>query len=294
MPVLPPYIPVGIETCRVDFDALDFRRELVQHGKRIWWEPVTDCPCRQIRTLGGRAQETKEPRITCEGCGGSGDLYDTGQQIVGKFHGLGEQQKRYNEYGPMAAGYGWLSLLPEHLPAIDDRFTLLDGWHVVREAFKHEETIEQPRYPIIRRTFYIGNGQGFKTPKEVTYGVTFCRVTDTGGVLLPNNRVEGVDFVITSDGKIDWTLGEGLGTAPEVGAYYTLRYFARPVYIVQDHVYVTRDLWNRTGGTLGDGTASPLKYAQMPVEVFCMAEHLGLKRPPIVAIDPQATYMMPG
>ena len=278
---LPPYILPDLEICRVDFDLADFQRSLLQHGRRIWWEGAQECPCRRILTVVGVTQQTGEPLSDCTACQGAGILMDSGQQTIGMFTGIRESQKRYNEFGPNAAGYGYISLLPENLPNINDRFTLIDGWRIHSEIKRRGSgSTDSLRYPITPRTFRIGAGTNYAIPKTITVGVLH-------GAIAPTTLVEGTHFVVNASGQIDWTLGDGLDLSPAEGSTYSVRYICRPVFVCVDHVFVSRDLHNRT-------SEDELALGQHPVNITVMAEHLAIRSPPVAAINPTATWEMPG
>lgn len=278
---LPPWVPSGLEINRADFDVEDFRRALLQEGRRLWWEGANDCPCRQQRTMGGKTEVVEEPRTDCPGCKGSGIVYGSGQQTIGMLQGVREEQRRYNQFGPNATGYANLTLLPENLPAFNDRFTLIDGARVFSEIRQHLETVERLRYPVITRTVMTGTGPKLNTRTAVSINVLHARGTDATGVLQPTVYTRGTHFEVVN-GSIDWTIGEDEDIAPPVGSHVSFRYLCRPVFIVLDHAYVTRDLFNRNVGEL--------ELGQHPVNVLVMMEHLGIRNPPVANFNPSATF----
>jgi len=50
-----------------------------------------------------------------------------------------------------------------------------------------------------------------------------------------------VDFTVDPQGRVDWTLGIGLGTAPVEGARYSMSYYAHLAYVVVSHPHDFRD-----------------------------------------------------
>lgn len=288
MITLPPLVLPGTDAERTDFDLQDFRHALTAKSVRLWWEGATTCPCARIITVRGATQATGEPRVNCLACGGSGIAYDAGQQTFGMLLGTHDQQRRWNQEGPLAIGYAHLTLLPENLPATDDRFTLFDGWRVQTETRERQSLEpERLRYPIQRRVITTGGGLRQETPVKKTVGVLDCRYTDTSGVVQSTVLVEGTHFVVTAGGLIDFALGDDLNVSPAVGARYAVRYFCRPVFVVIDHVYVRRDLYNRTD--LGE-----LHLGEHPVAALVMAEHLGTRNPPTLTFNPTPTSVMRG
>ncbi len=82
-----------------------------------------------------------------------------------------------------------------------------------------------------------------------------------------NELVVGVDFAVTSDGKVDWALGIAAGTAPTEGEYYSMTYFAHPRYIVANHPHVIRDTRTKK--------KSPTEsLTHLPVKADCLLEFL--------------------
>ena len=80
--------------------------------------------------------------------------------------------------------------------------------------------------------------------------------------------VENTDFVVTSDGKIDWTLGVGLGTAPTAGERYSLSYFINPVYVIKSLPYTQRNTYST------DKSATEFRQ-ELPVLADALLEGLG-------------------
>jgi len=288
MITLPPLLLPGTDAERVDFDLPDVRHALTAKSVRLWWEGATTCPCSRIITNKGVTQSTGEPQGNCLVCGSSTIAYDAGQQTIGMLLGTNDQQRRFLEPGPQATGYAYLTTFPENLPKADDRFTLFDGWRIHSERRQRLAlTPERMRYPIQRRAITTGGGLNLQTPVVKTVGVLHCRYTDTTGTVQPTTLVEGTHLTVTADGEVDFTLGDDLGVSPPVGGFYSLRYFCRPVFVVIDHVYIRRDLFNRTD--LGS-----LHLGEHPIASLVMAEHLGTRNAPIVTWNPQPTWAMKG
>lgn len=285
MVVLPPWVPENLELERVDFEVLEFREAILQHGRRLWWEGSNYCPCRVRLTAAGLTGSTGENRSDCPGCRGSGIVFDAGQQVVGLVQGVREEARRYNEFGVNATGYVNLTLLPENLPATNDRLTLIDAVRVHTEVKPREGTVETLRFPIVPRTVRVGTVGNLKLVRSVTLDVLHVRATDATGTLTNTVYVKGTHFTVV-DGNVDWSLAVTAGTAPPIGSNVSYRYLTRPSFIVMDHGYVTRDLFNRN---IGD-----LELGQHPVHVLAMLEHLGNRLPPVANFTPVPTFKMPG
>ena len=80
--------------------------------------------------------------------------------------------------------------------------------------------------------------------------------------------VEGVDFSITEVGDIDWTLGMSESTAPSPGTFYSIQYYAHPVYVVRSMPYNFRDITIKT-------KVKSKKHQELPTKVLCWLEFLG-------------------
>ncbi len=281
--IIPPYIPEGYEQEVVDLDSGEMRSVLIGKSVRLWWEHGVPCPCRSTRTLNGRKGVTGEPQENCAYCGGAGTMYVNGQQIVGMRTSTSESQRLHTEYGPYAKGTMWLTLLPEHVADHLDRYTLLDGVRTHGELRKRKGTVEKLRYPVIKRTFVCGTPEDRGVQQELTVGVQFCMASDSDGVVTGVELIEDTDFVVDDDGKLDWTLGDDAGTAPAVGEYYTVRYYARPRFVLDDHVYLSRDLYQHADGVVC--------LTPNPVRALLALDFLG-GVPPVSEDNPQPTSDM--
>jgi hypothetical protein len=267
--IIPPYIPEGYQIGVVDFDVGAQRQAVVGKSVRLWWEQAVQCPCRAIRDLHGRATDTGEPQENCLACGGAGVIYTNAQQIVAMLTSTTESSELYSEFGPYAKGTTFITLLPENIGDTLDRYTLLDGVRVHGEIRRRTASVtEGMRYPIIQRTFVSGTAGSTGTPQSRTIGVQYCRAAGLDGTVAAAELLEGVDFAIDALGNIDWTLGDLLGTAPAAGATYTIRYYARPRFVLDDHVFLRRDLY-------GHDDNGALCLTPMPVRALALLDFLG-------------------
>ncbi len=284
MTTLTAWIPPGVDQDRVDFDALEFRRAAITKGQALTWEMKTDCPCRNVRTFLGGNADSGEPNPTCTACRGSGAIYDAGQPVIAMMTRTAEQLKKYNLWGPSASGTTFLTLLPEQVPGYLDRYTLQSGIRVHDEVKTHATTVESLRYPITLRTMVVGNEYDPTVAENLVLGVLYCRVAGADGVIKAGVRVENVDFVVNTAGQIDWTLGEGLDTAPVVGERYGIRYYARPVFVVEDHEYVRRDLY------MQDPLSGLIVHSAHVVEVMARLDFLGGINPPVAGVPTDSAF----
>jgi hypothetical protein len=260
-----------LDRARVDFSLRDFRRALLQHGVPLRWEFAVVCPCKRIQSRGIVVVQSTEARTDCPECRGVGVIYDCAQNTIGIVHDTREKAVLSTYHGQYSEGDVLITMLPEHLPDRWDRLTMKSGVRVYNESRRRTDArYERLRYPIVRRKFPIGNEDG--TPgvsAMMELGVLYMRRTGIDGQLILGALVENEDFVITDDGRIDWDLGDEAGTAPEEGAWYSARYYARPVFIVKGLPYVRRDGFTQPY----DAPSASLELS--PILVHASPEFLG-------------------
>jgi len=270
MPTIPILAPKKVRP-RLDFDMKMIRMRIYEKGLRLQWEMAAECPCMRVVTVGTTIQKTgntREPIPGCAGCDGAGVIYHSKQEIRGLVIGAKQDQDRFRLYGEYAIGMVGLTLLPEHIPGIYDRFTLLDDVMLYRETRERTAaTTEALRYPIASRTINVGSEADPTVPESRTYKVMYVRTASTTGTVSSAALVEDTDFAITSDGKIDWTLGIANGNAPATGGFYSVSYFCNPVYVVNNYPHAFRDTYTQ------DKIASPV-LTNLPVQVDCLLEFL--------------------
>lgn len=238
----------NLDICRTDFDMVEFRRKILQYGMHFRWEYAIPCPCYRTQSRGEVVTRSTEARTDCPACHGTGQFYAEAQETRGILATTGSEAKLATFMGEFQSGDAMLTLLPEHIPTRLDRFTLISGTVLLSETLtKTESAVERTRYPIVRRRFPIGNSDGTPGTSDVTeVGVMYCRATDEHGVIQGAPLVEGTHFEVTDAGLIDWTIGGA--DAPESGARYAVRYYARPAFIVQGLPYVRRDMFRQEHG----------------------------------------------
>jgi hypothetical protein len=133
---------------------------------------------------------------------------------------------------------------------------------VFRETkVRTSNAIESLRYPIQARTLDLIDG-------ETSLGVTRLQRAGLDGLSTEADvLVEGADFVVT-DGKLDFTLGDTLDTAPVEGARYSVTYYARPRYYVAERPHTHRDSVTKR--------KAPTESALMlPIQAHCSLEFMG-------------------
>jgi len=254
---------------RVDFNMEEYRKFIFAKGIDLEWEQCAECPCSRsasdftLNLIESTTQATGEARPDCSLCDGIGYFWHSAQQIRAIMSGASSNTEKFAVYGEYARGMVSVSSLPEHLPAYGDRFTVLNSVMVFRETrTRTSSAIEALRYPIQSRTLDLVNGQQSVRVLRLQYA-------DTDGLsALSNYLTEDTDFIVTNDGKIDFSLGDTAGTAPATGIRYSVSYFARPRYYVADHPHTHRDsVYIRKSVT-----ESPLS---LPIQVQCSLEFMG-------------------
>lgn len=255
---------------RVDFDMEGYRKLVFAKGIDLEWEQCAECPCSRsssdftLNLIESTTQTTGEARPDCPLCDGIGYFWHSAQQIRAIVTGGSSSTDKYAVYGEYARGMVSVSTLPEHLPAYGDRFTVLNSVMVFRETrTRTAQAIESLRYPIQARTLDLANG-------AQTVRVLRLQYADAQGLsALSNSLTEGVDFAITAQGTIDFTLGDNLGTTPNAGQRYSVAYFARPRYYVADHPHTHRDSVYIRKSTTESALA-------LPIQVHCSLEFMGV------------------
>ncbi len=216
-------------TPRADFDAEQFRKMLWGHGTRFRWEQAELCPCSLDKKI-------SSPRVDCPVCGGRGWHYADSQEVRAIISGVKDAPKIFEEYGTYGFAMANLSLPWEWTPGFHDRFTLLDGFMFRQEIVEHKATVDRLTFPVLSVSMELYPGG---LPAQVERSVRYLRVMAADGTGGPVREL-GVDFVVDSEGRIDWTLGEGLGTAPVIGEPYAVSYYFAPRWVVAEHKFALR------------------------------------------------------
>jgi hypothetical protein len=279
--LLPLWLPQDPSEDAVDFDLEDFRLALFQKGRELVWDQAISCPCQTRSRPAGRGQDVEyqrlnESRVDCPGCGGGGIIYDNRQTTYAMLTDAMSDQKFFNLYSRYSEGTVFITLLPEHMPAARDRFTLTRGVVTYEETnFIHKTTVERPRFPIVKRTMYLGSETNPYEPEEVAVGVMYMRAAGLDGVLLPTKFTENVHFTVTDEGAVDWTLAGEL--EPPIGARVSIRYYGRPAFTVTGFPFAQRDLYQNDAGSLEE------RYLGLhPIKVVAVPEFWGARTPPVV------------
>ena len=225
-------------TPRADFKPEQFRKTIFSHGLNVKWEQASECPCSQdssdygfqTSTLASSSGALNTHRSDCPACKGRGYLYHSSQTIKAVVTGARKQDERFSQVGGSEYSDGSIgvTLLPEHLPALGDKFTLLQSAIVFRETIVKQAGDTSTRYPIVSRDHDLAGG-------GVSFGVRYLIPANDQNIVDPNaNLVEGTDFNIVN-GAISWI------NAIDDGLRFSVEYYANPVYVVTNHPHVIRD-----------------------------------------------------
>lgn len=238
---------------------------MATHGLVVTWEQSAECPCaRDSETLGlvldaavgSNVGTTRQARIDCPTCSGRGYRYHSEQDIQATVVGAAQNPDRFRAYGEMARGMVSVSTLPEHRLNLGDRITPKSSVQLYRETHTYGgENPSSTRYPIAPRELDL-------TPAAVTTGVMDVYVTDLAGLAqVGGEKVEGVDYTVDGNNKIDWV------NPPVVGARWSISYYGHPVYLVTDLPHPYRD-------TRVKFKLPAVSFVSLPINAICALEFL--------------------
>src|SRR6056300_1749433 len=178
---------------RADFRPEEFRKRIFSHGLPVRWEQSAECPCSQEAgdygfTIagGGGSNKLTQNRPDCPACKGRGYIYHSAQELRAVVTSAKVNDERFGPLGSSEYGRGrvGLTLLPEHLPSLGDRFTLLASSIVFREVITTSGgATEKLRYPVTLRPHDLASGVS-------TFGVRYMIQSDTSGVVDPSATLE--------------------------------------------------------------------------------------------------------
>jgi len=268
---------------RTDFPTRDLRQNVFKYGMRVLWEMVTVCPCER-KSIDALSIDfgTREKPIGCPLkefdsaiCGGNGYIYHSGQEIQALVHDGSRDPDRWKVWGEHAAGNVSITTLPEHLPSFLDRITLLDTVMVYRERKKRTaNSVEGLRYPVVTRSMVLGTEEDPTKSVASEFGVLYAiKASEDGKIVLgadnkPLELKQDEDFIVTAEGKIDWSQGLSSGRAPNPGEYYSMQYFIHPVYVIRSMPYQFRDSVHKVKQVQQELT-------NLPTKVMAWLEFLG-------------------
>lgn len=253
---------------RSDFDEVAFKELIDGWGLECLWEQAADCPCRNN-------DQTDQPDINCPVCDGKGTEYYNPTTINGVFAAAATfSPDEMHQAGQVWTGELQCTVRPEFTMGYLDRLTLLNSvlWYsetIPRLPASDRHVIAaggyQPlRYPVASRLIEYVKDDDIECHSSLVENVdrlTWFR----GSTLVIAER--DTDFVVTADGRIDFTLGDATDNAPPVGVLFAVRYFFNPVFAVTSHrPYPIQNLYGET--------KVPAKtLQQLPITVTCNFDH---------------------
>lgn len=253
-----------------------YRDLILRRGKEVYWERAGVCPCSSKGAKAGSITAGVvggEPDRNCDECGGSGVLWEAARKSKMLVFDASMSPKRFEKFGEWAWAMAKFTALPEHSPGFLDRLTVTGrGRVLLRERRKREADVEALRYPISLRQI-VGAAESNATEPEVTVQGTFqVRRAGLDGKVIAGTLYSGLDFDVV-DGKVDWAKGITRGTAPVMGAIWSIAYNAFPRYVVTSmpRGYVEVAAQRR----LQVEPTSAVEMNEMPVRVDARLEFAG-------------------
>lgn len=271
MPLYPPKPPIT-QVPRADFEGEQFRKIIFEKGADVVWEQCAVCPCseRVNQFTGAQTAEdllsdnwrTEQQNAVCSVCNGVGFELHSPTPTKVLIMDMRNNPKRFRSDGNYEEGTARVTFLPENKPNMGDRLTLANSVYVVSEMRRRSSSaIEPVRFPIATKILQLATG-----PTAVrVMRVRKAQANQTVGALL----VEGTDFDVTVDGKVNWAKGIVLGTAPATGTTYAISYFANPRYRITSMPHGVRDTF--VGGSV------PTTPLDMPIACYAQLEYLGVQ-----------------
>jgi hypothetical protein len=213
---------VGPIQGRVDISKARFDREIDGHGEPAMWEQACPCPC-------SNNEQTDQPDPFCMDCDGVGWLYHSPQPITVIVDRLGVDQKPLDKVGMFWTGDVNLTIRVENPVAYYHRVTLLHATIEFQERTTRKfGPVQSLRMPIgTRATEFIHRATKDRVKVVERVNRIMHRVNNRAVLL----RI-GVDYDVTDDGKIDWSKGDRIGTAPRLDSVICANYYIHPVYVV--------------------------------------------------------------
>jgi hypothetical protein len=256
------------KTNTTGFDMERFRRAIQEHGDRMRWEQASRCPC-------AANDDTGQPDPTCDTCHGKAWEYHSPEPVRGIVDRLEYRIDALEKLGDWAFGGCMVTLDPLHRPNFRDRFILLDAVkpHSELVARGPADRADRLAYPVqpVEDVVLVGEGDE-QVRRKIKVGVRRLRVMDEATRTPGAIRREGIDFAVTPNGCIDWSLGDALGTAPRPaegrrrGGRYAITFMHNPSYLVGNYPYPLRVLHVH-------GKRPDWVHLQGPVSAFCSMEY---------------------
>jgi len=188
------------------FDPAEFDALIADHGTPVLWRRALVCPCQNLNS--------NAPDVTCPFCQPySGLLWDDGVPLVLLAPGRNRRDV-FDEAGMFMQGMVWITfpstVTPGHLDQVVfavAELTVNNERHIRGDTDKLGRPTERLRMPIVLSVDWVA--------------------AIVGGDLA--RFVEGTDFTLGLDGSVLWV---DAGHGPPTGVQYTVRYRARPHYVI--------------------------------------------------------------
>lgn len=240
------------------FDQGDFDQEIQDFGLWTVWEQRYICPCRSS----DHGSPTEQSDSLCLQCHGSGDAFHSPALIKVVYNQPSMTRNELVVWGDYLGGESIVTPRSEFILGRRDRLTVLDALFLAEEVKERPDVGEllEFRHPIASRdVVWQRDGIDPCSPEAaVVEDPDSCssqvfgqqafsqRVTFLGYhatmIVTPKGTDhklvvlrDGIDFIVTEDGKIDLSPGDQLGTAPRSGTRLSATYFAHPVWIVTQY-----------------------------------------------------------
>ena len=125
--------------------------------------------------------------------------------------------------------------------------------------------IQQLTYPIAKRTLNLDGG-------EQTIGVLhLLRTNSSAEAIVNGNLLEGVDFTVNAEGKLDFTICDVL-KKPLVGSSYSVSYYIHPRYKAVSSAHTIRDTYIKSKSLVD-------KHEPMVVQIDVQVDTYGVEKP---------------
>jgi hypothetical protein len=266
MALLPPLLPTK-QSPRGDFQPMEFRRLFAQLGQPVTWEMTAVCPCgQQLNEVAesfsashvlGRLAVSGEPKTICATCGGKGWYKHSSQPITVIVQDMAVNPRRFGVTGEYAVGRAHISFLPENKPGLGDRIVLTTSVHRVHEFVTRTAGATQAlRFPIVAQVQETATGN---------QTIRVLQAKKAANNVASADLVEGAAFTVDGQGRLVWN---DLAGAPAVDDAFSITYYARPRYVIEDVPFAVRDT------IVHHKTVSP-KDTRLPIYAIARQEYRG-------------------
>jgi hypothetical protein len=216
-PLVPQHQTIPLDKTRADFRPKEFERVLQQHGKFIIWRKAMLCPC--IRAVTGQAD------LDCEDCDGSGYVYVDPLNIRAHMASFDSKTRLYEKFGL------WVSGEVQVTTEATYRLNWRDSLEMRDDLMGFNEVIEK------------GNRHGVRSSLAVDTDSARYRIAHlTKAMVRSGNSVipleVGYHLMVDDNGHVKWRAPGN--KIVEDGAFVSLRYDFKPVYIVISHPHALR------------------------------------------------------